>query len=276
MMRDGILRLLRDAGIRPSRRAGQHHVIDRSLLLRMANHALLSRDDVVLEVGAGVGNLTEILAERAGRVIAVERDRRFGKALREMERRHPNVSVVFCDVLMADLPDFNKVVSNIPYSISSEFTFMLLERKFDLAVLLYQEEFARRLVARPGSKDYGRLTVSVYRRAEVELLDEVPPESFYPPPRVSSRVVRLRLREPPFEVDDEKFSSMVRALFQHRNQRARNALFRSFHEVFPGVRLSREERRKRAEHILGEMADVRVFELSPEQFAEISKRITSP
>jgi len=275
-MRGEVLELLREAGVRPSRRAGQHHVIDRSLLVRMAEHARLRMEDVVLEVGAGVGNLTEVLAERAGRVIAVERDRRFEPLLRRVAGRWGNVEVILGDVLKMDFPPFDKVVSNIPYSISSDITFKLLDRDFKLAVLLYQEEFARRLIAAPGTEDYGRLTVNVYCRAEAELLDEVPPETFYPPPKVSSRLVMLKPRVSPFRINDEKtFSRVVRAMFQHRNQRARNALFRSFHEVFPGPRLSKEERRRRVEQILVGLADARVFELSPEQFAIISNRITS-
>jgi 16S rRNA (adenine1518-N6/adenine1519-N6)-dimethyltransferase len=277
MMREGLPDLLRRAGIRPSRRAGQHHVIDRELLLKMVNYASPQRDEVVLEVGAGAGNLTELLAAGFGRVIAVERDRRYEPLLKRLAASHSNVELIFGDVLRLDLPRFDKVVSNIPYSISSELTFRLLERDFRLAVLLYQEEFARRLVARPGSSEYGRLTVSVYMKAEVVLLDEVPPEAFYPQPRVSSRVVTLRPREPPFRVENRQiFEALVRAMFQHRNQRARNALFRSFHEVFPRERLSKEERRKRVEEILGDYRDVRVFEMSPEDFGAISSRIISP
>ncbi|MEM2878643.1 MAG: 16S rRNA (adenine(1518)-N(6)/adenine(1519)-N(6))-dimethyltransferase RsmA [Candidatus Hadarchaeales archaeon] len=276
-MRGEIPEVLRRARIRPCRRAGQHHLVDQNVLRRIVGHASLRGDEVVLEVGAGAGNLTRMLAGLAGKVIAVERDRRFRGILEEIAGEHENVNLIFGDVMRIKLPKFDKVVSNIPYSISSDLTFKLLDCKFELGVVLYQEEFARRMVAGPGSEEYGRLTVNVYRRAEVKLLDEVPPNAFYPPPNVSSRVVLIKPREPPFEVPDERiFSALVRAMFQHRNQAARNALYRSFEEVFPGSKLPKLERRKMVDGILGEMGQTKVFELSPEQFAQISRRITSP
>jgi 16S rRNA (adenine1518-N6/adenine1519-N6)-dimethyltransferase len=188
-------------GIRLSRRYGQHLVLDPSLLQRMVDYAGVGGGDRVLEVGAGVGNLTLLLARRAGEVIAVERDPRLVSLLRRVleEEGCGNVRILQGDVLRLPLPPFNKVVSNLPYSLSSELTFRLLERGFEVAVLMYQLEFARRLVAAPGSEDYGRLTVSAFYRVEVELLEEVPPSVFFPPPRVRSAVVRMRPRAPPLQ-----------------------------------------------------------------------------
>ncbi|MDI6883909.1 MAG: 16S rRNA (adenine(1518)-N(6)/adenine(1519)-N(6))-dimethyltransferase RsmA [Hadesarchaea archaeon] len=272
------LRFLRKQGIRLSRRAGQHQVIDPIVLERMVDYAELSRGDVVLEIGAGIGNLTLLLASRAGRVVAVERDGRLVKVLEERLRSHSNVELLCGDALRIELPKFNKVVANLPYGISSDITFRLLEHGFELAVLMYQREFAERLAAKPGSDEYGRLTLSTHYRASVELLDEVPSTAFFPQPKVTSAMVRLRPREPPFKVKDEQvFFRVIRALFQHQRQRVRNALYRSFGEVFPGVKISKEDRRATIDQRLPkELAEARVMDLVPEKFGEIANLLTSP
>ena len=277
-MMDQTLALLRKHGIRLSKRAGQHQVIDPTVLEQMVDYAELSRDDEVLEIGAGVGNLTLLLAARAGRVIAVERDRRLVRVLGERLGGHSNVKLLYGDALRVELTNFNKVVANLPYGISSDITFRLLEHKFKLAVLMYQREFAERLVAKQGSDDYGRLTVNAYYRANVELLGEVPSEAFFPQPKVTSAIVRLRPREPPFDVADEgMFFNVVRALFQHRRQRVRNALYRSFGEVFPGVKISKAERRAAIDQKLPKaLAETRVMDLAPEKFGVIANLLTSP
>lgn len=270
-MLERTLELLHRNRIRLLKQAGQHQVIDMALLERMVNYADLSSNDVVLEIGAGIGNLTSLLAQRAKKVIAVERDRRFARILRESVGHYKNVEIIMGDILKLRIPSFDKVVANLPYGISSEITFKLLEQGFKLAVMMYQREFARRLVAHPGSDGYGRLTVMVYYRAEVELLEEVQPSAFFPQPKVFSAVVRLRPRRPPFRVANEKlFSDMVRALFQHRRQKVRNAIYHSFHEVFGDLALRKSERRRLIEKIFPrDLLDQRVIELTPEKIGEI-------
>ncbi len=266
---------LRAEGIRLRRRYGQHLVLDTSLLQRMVDYAGVSERDRVLEVGAGVGNLTLLLARRAGEVIAVERDPRLASLLRKVleEEGCGNVRVLQGDALRLSLPPFNKVVSNLPYSLSSDLTFRLLELGFEVAVLMYQLEFARRLVAPPGSRDYGRLTVSVFRRVEVELLEEVPPSAFFPPPRVRSAVVRMRPRPSPFRVEDEeRFERVVRVLFHHPGKRVRNALYHSFAELFPDLRLDKRERREVLDRLLPpELAEAKVRDLPPADLARLSE-----
>jgi len=274
-MGERTLALLRKYRIRPSKRAGQQQVIDIGLLGRMIGYAEVSGEDEVLEVGAGIGNLTRLLAGSARKVIAVERDGRFIKILREQLKGRPNVKIVHGDVLRIELPKFNKVVANLPYGISSEVTFRLLEHDFELAVLMYQWEFAERLIARPGSADYGRLTVNVYYHAEVELLEKVLPSAFLPQPKVFSAVVRLRPRKPPFKVIDERvFFDVVRALFQHRRQKVRNALYHSFDQVFPDTKLRKGQKRELLDEKLPkELADVRVMDLEPEKFGTIADHL---
>lgn len=270
------MELLRRNRIRLLKQAGQHQVVDGALLERMVNYAGLSPEDVVLEIGAGIGNLTSLIARRAKKVIAVERDRRFARVLRERVGHYKNVDIIIGDILKLRLPPFEKVVANLPYGISSEVTFKLMEQDFKMAVLMYQREFAERLIAKPGSDGYGRLTVMVYYRASVELLEEVDPSAFFPQPKVFSALVRLRPRRPPFKILDEGvFSDVVRALFQHRRQKVRNALYHSFHEVFTDLNLRKSERKQLIEKILPQdLLNQKVIELTPERIGEIANYLS--
>jgi 16S rRNA (adenine1518-N6/adenine1519-N6)-dimethyltransferase len=217
--------LLRLYGFFPKKRLGQHFTVNSDMLQRLVSHASLTEDDVVLEVGAGLGFLTQLLSSKCKKVIAIEVDPKIVGILRKQLHSLQNVDLIEGDILKISLPPFNKVVSTPPYSISSPLLFRLLERKFDWAVLILQKEFAERLAASVGSKDYGRLTVTIYYRADVELLDYVPRTMFYPPPDVDSMMVRLKPRDPPFQVDDEEtFFELVRTLFTQRNRKVRNGL----------------------------------------------------
>jgi len=217
--------LLRQHRIFPKKRLGQNFVIDNSLLQSVIAYADTSNDDVVLEVGAGLGFLTRLLSPRCKQVIAVEVDPKLIAILRKQLSNLHNIELIEGDVLTASIPPFNKVISTPPYSISSPLLFWLLEKPFKLAVLAFQEEFARRLTAEVGSKDYSRLTVGTYYRAEAELLDSVPKSSFYPPPDVDSIIVRLKPRPAPFKVNDEKvFFELVQMVFTQRNKKFRSAV----------------------------------------------------
>jgi 16S rRNA (adenine1518-N6/adenine1519-N6)-dimethyltransferase len=217
--------LLRLYGFFPKKRLGQHFTVNSDMLQRLVSHASLTEDDVVLEVGAGLGFLTQLLSSKCKKAIAIEVDPKIVGILRKQLHSLQNVDLIEGDILKISLPPFNKVVSTPPYSISSPLLFRLLERKFDWAVLILQKEFAERLAASVGSKDYGRLTVTIYYRADVELLDYVPRTMFYPPPDVDSMMVRLKPRDPPFQVDDEEtFFELVRTLFTQRNRKVRNGL----------------------------------------------------
>ena len=138
---------------RPRTSLGQHYLFDPSILDRIAGHALLRGDETVLEIGPGRGTLTRVLARQARKVVAIEIDETLADLL-SSEGLPANVEIVHGDATRMPLPDFDKVVANLPYRISSEITFRLLERRFELGVLLYQREFARRLVARPGTSEY--------------------------------------------------------------------------------------------------------------------------
>ena len=260
--------VLRHYRVFPKKHLGQNFVIDRTLLERMISYASIDREDTVLEVGAGLGSLTELLSKKCKRVVAVEIDSRLVRILRDQLRGLQNVSLIEGDVLKVSVPQFNKVVSTPPYSISSSLLFWLLDRKLDCAVLTFQKELAERLVASVGSKDYGRLTVNAYYRAEVEQLDYVPRNMFYPPPDVDSIIVRLRPKHPPFQVKDEKaFSELVRVLFTQRNKKVRNA-------VIPFLQkrgITGPDATRIADSLL--FHDKRVRELAPEDFGALTNEI---
>jgi len=145
------------------KKLGQHFLVDEQVAGRETTYANIGKDDVVLEIGPGKGVLTQLLARDAKKVIAVEIDRFF---VEELKNKMPsNVEVIHADVLKIDfntLPLFNKIVSNLPFQISSPVTFKLLEYPFSKAVLIYQKDFADRMIAVPGTKDYSRLSVGVY------------------------------------------------------------------------------------------------------------------
>ena len=258
-------RLLRYYRVYPRRNLGQNFLVDEDALRSLVSYASISGEETVLEVGAGLGFLTERLADEAGLVIAVEIDGRLVRALRRRLSGYGNVRVLHGDIMKVDLPGFDKVVSTPPYSISSPLLFWLLERKFSGAVMTFQEEFARRLTAPVGSRDYGRLTVMVYYRADVEALDLIPKESFWPQPKVDSLMVRLRPREPPFRVLDEGvFFDVVRAIFSQRNKKLRNAVM-----PFLGrFKLSGGEATRIADSL--PFHDRRPRELSPEEIGLVA------
>jgi len=242
---------------------------DRDVLQRMVSYANVNSQDVVLEMGAGFGFLTKLLTERCKKVIAVEIDSKIVEILRMELRNIRNVELIEGDVLTAVIPAFNKVVSTPPYSISSPLLFWLLEKPFDTSVLTFQKELAERLTAQVGSKEYGRLTVTTYYRADVELLDYVPRTVFYPPPDVDSMIVRIKPKSsPPFKVKNEQtFSELVQMMFTQRNRKVRNALLPFFQKKGIGA----ENALKLADSVL--FHEKRVRDLAPEDFGALTNEI---
>jgi len=262
-------RLLHVYRVYPKKRLGQHFMTDSALLQRMIAYAALNNKDVVLEVGAGLGFLTRLLSQRCKKVVAVEIDPKLIQALRKQLQDIENIELIDGDVLKASIPPFNKVVSTPPYSISSSLLFWLLERPFDLAILTFQKEFAERLAAPVGSKDYSRLTVTTYYWADAELLDYVPRTAFYPSPDVDSLVVRLKPKpKPPFKVRDKQaFFELVQAVFTQRNKKLRNAILLFFQKR--GI--AKEKAQELADSLT--FYDKRVRELAPEDFGALANEI---
>lgn len=203
------------------KKLGQHFLVDRRVLSRIGDYASLGRGDAVLEIGPGTGNLTSVLSDRAGSVYAIEVDPALASHL---EGRFENVSIIRGDALRVPLPEYNKIVSNLPYQISSKITFRLLARPFDLAVLMYQREFAERMVAAPGTREHGRLSLNVAFWADAEVLETVPPGAFSPRPQVESAIVRLRPRKTPDPIDWGAFDALTRGLFSMRRKKVKRSL----------------------------------------------------
>jgi 16S rRNA (adenine1518-N6/adenine1519-N6)-dimethyltransferase len=226
--------VLRRFGIRPRRRFGQHFLISQRALDVIVESADLSPADSVLEVGAGIGTLTIALAERAGRVTAVEVDESLIPALRMTVGHRPNVRIVAGDILHLDMNALfadgvrRKVVANLPFNVASLLIVKLLELPLGLSrlVLTVQREVADRLAASPGTEDYGALSVAVQYRAAVSVMGRVPATAFHPPPEVESAIVRIDVRpQPSVTVRDERlFFAVVRAAFGQRRKTLRNAL----------------------------------------------------
>ncbi len=259
-----IRKILEEKGAKPLKKFSQNFLNDAATLARECGYAAVGKNDAVLEIGAGTGTLTEFLSKRAKKVIAIEFDRKFCEILTE-KFKNSNVEVVQGDVLELKLPKFNKIVSNIPYHISSPITFLLFAHEWDVAVICYQKEFAERMVATPGARDYSRLSVMVDYFAECELLETVGKAKFFPAPRVDSAIVRITPRKKkPYKVADEKkFFEIATLLFQHKKQSVRNALLHSR----KALGLSKEQVRA----IKSDLMQRRVFTLKGEEIAKISE-----
>jgi 16S rRNA (adenine1518-N6/adenine1519-N6)-dimethyltransferase len=225
--------------LKPRKRLGQHFLWQQQVVKRMADAAELDTGDLVLEIGPGLGILTEACAERAGLVIAVEVDENLFPLLEAELGAYPNVRLVQGDARKVDFeslartlePDFSgrcKVMGNLPYYLTSPLLVRLLSGglQAELLVLMVQREVAGRIVAVPGGKEYGSLSVLVQYYSMPELLFTVPPHDFWPQPEVTSAVVRLRLRPQPAVTtpDPALFFQVVRAAFRYRRKTLRNAL----------------------------------------------------
>jgi len=260
--------LLKKYNVKPRKELGQHFCIDADLLTRIVNYANLTSDDIVLEIGAGLGFLTGFLSKTAKKVIAVEIDPKLVKALRSQLIEQKNITIIEDNILKTPLPFFNKIVSNLPYSISTPFMTNILKRypEFECSVLTLQEEFVNRLQAAAAHKDYGYLSILSYYQFNIQLLERVLKASYYPQPEIKSNMVLIRPKTPPFQVVDENFFfNLVRALFTQRNKILKNAL-----ENIISKRL--EIKKREARLLISDCSylHLRVCELRPEEFGAVS------
>jgi 16S rRNA (adenine1518-N6/adenine1519-N6)-dimethyltransferase len=222
----------RRADFPPTRKSlGQHFLTDRRILARIADALHLKGDETVLEIGPGRGALTDLLADRAGRLIAIEYDRALAAMLRERYARRSNVLIAEADVLEVSLGELAAgpyvLVGNVPYYITTPILFhALVPPRADRAIYLVQREVAQRLSARPGSKEYGALTVNVAAVARAETLFGVPAGAFAPPPKVESAVVRITPRvHPLISADEERpFRTLVQGAFGMRRKQMRRVV----------------------------------------------------
>lgn len=256
-------------GVRVSKRLGQHFLVNERILERIIEYSQLSKEDVVLEIGTGNGALTQRLAEYAKRIYSIEKDPQLFRILKDELAPHPEITLLEGDAVKITWPDATKLVANLPYNISSPVLFRFFDGTIPMAVLMLQKEFAERLTAKPGSKQYGRLTVMSAYHGSVELLEYISPKCFYPAPAVSSALIRLHLHpQPVFQVQDiQLFTELTTALFGQRRKKIRTPLkaFLNSLSILPVTQ----------NQILNSIPwlDQRVEDLTPQEIAKIANTI---
>jgi 16S rRNA (adenine1518-N6/adenine1519-N6)-dimethyltransferase len=226
---------LSEFGLSPRKKLGQHFLVDRNILEKVIRVAEVSEEDVVLEVGPGLGVMTLALAQKAGKVIAVEIDPQLAALLEEKALNLPNIEVIRRDILKTDFEELFhraakplKVVANLPYQISTPLLFKLIEsRKFFYSLtLMLQREVIERLTALPGGKEYGALSVLIQMVSRPSVQFFVKPSAFFPPPRVESAVIQIVWRNDLIiqAEDEDWFRRVVKASFSHRRKTLINSL----------------------------------------------------
>lgn len=231
--REVTLHILKAFGLHTSKKLGQNFLIDAAIVRGIVAAAHIEAGDRVLEIGPGIGTLTQGLAEAGAEVCAVELDKKLPAVLRETLKAYPSVRIVPGDILKVNIPEIMgeqpfKVVANLPYYITTPILMALLEQRLPITemVTMVQREVAERMTAAPGSKAYGALSVAIQYFTEPKIVLDVPPKSFLPPPEVMSVVIACRVREQPaVAVKDERlFFRVVRAAFGQRRKTLMNAL----------------------------------------------------
>jgi 16S rRNA (adenine1518-N6/adenine1519-N6)-dimethyltransferase len=252
---------------RPSKRLGQNFLVDPSIAREIVSSAHVSRSDTVLEPGPGHGTLTRLLQNVAGRVIAVEKDPWLARELKQIFEHNRVVVIVEGDVLKIELPQFNKVVSTPPYYLSSKLVVLLAKSEFETASLVFQKEFGQRLIAEPGTPEYGRLTVLSQRNFVVEKIREVPRTVFRPRPKVDSVLLTLSAKEKGEELNEALFEEMVRGIFTQRRRLLRAALLH-----FLSLKFGRETGKSMMSRI--PVLDARVYQLSVEDLERLCRALS--
>lgn len=270
--------ILSKYGIRLTKTLGQNFLTDANILRKITEAGELTPEDLVIEVGPGIGALTVSLAQQAGRVVAIEIDKNLIPALNETTGHIPNISVICQDILKVDIGDVIqgwkgpvKVISNLPYYVTTPVVMMFLESDYPIErmVLMVQKEVAQRMAAKPGTKDYGALSVGVQVAGTPKVLFQVSKNCFIPKPEVDSAVVRIVLNSQLLEKihDRAVFFNCVRAAFSQRRKTLLNALSGA-----PNWRLEKEDV-KRLISVMGLKETVRGEELSVEQFIALANLV---
>jgi len=230
-----IKRELSEYGLVPRKRWGQHFLVDRNILSKVVRTAELEKGDVILEIGSGMGEMTLALARQVKKVIAVEIDRKLVKILKEKTTDFSNIIVIEGDILKISLEQLYrqghqqlKVVANLPYQISTPLLFRFIESKqlFSSFTLMLQREVAERMIASPGGKVYGPLSIFTQSVSDLSIQFYIKPSAFFPPPKVESAVIRMVWKERPLVRLEEEgwFKKVVKGCFSYRRKRLVNAL----------------------------------------------------
>jgi 16S rRNA (adenine1518-N6/adenine1519-N6)-dimethyltransferase len=266
------LRRIREFGVRPNRELGQNFLIDDNILGVIGRAAELDTADVVLEVGGGVGVLSEYLAPRVGHLHVVEVDRALEPALRDALAPFENTTLHLTDAVGLDLgqldPPPDKVVANLPYGVAATVILRALEELPDvrLVVAMVQREVGERLAAGPGSKIYGATSVLAQLSSEVKVVRKVSPNVFHPVPNVGSALVLLRRSAPP---PRREVIDLVHAAFAHRRKALAGSL-----ALAPGAPEGVRERSRAALEAIGQPADARAERLSAADFVTLAEHLS--
>ena len=273
----GTIEVLHKYNFNFQKKFGQNFLIDTHVLDKIIQSANITEDDMVLEIGPGIGTMTQYLAQAAGKVIAVEIDKNLIPILEDTLSGYDNVRVINEDVLKLDLKKLAdeenngkpvKVVANLPYYITTPIIMGLFENHVPISsiTIMVQKEVADRMQVGPGSKDYGALSLAVQYYAEPYIVANVPPNCFMPRPKVGSAVIRLeRYEEPPVKVKDEKLMfRIIRASFNQRRKTLANGLKNSAELDYT------KEEIEAAIEALGRGASIRGEALTLEEFAKLA------
>ena len=265
--------------LRPSKGLGQNFLVDSNALQRIVDAAEVTESDTCVEIGPGLGTLTRELSRRCRHVIAIEKDRKFTPVLADSLSECGNVEMVWGDALQVDMaallaphPGPYKVVANLPYYITTPILMSLLESglPWERLVFLMQKEVALRIVAKPGSSDYGALSVAAGYYAQAQIVAHVPPQAFFPPPKVSSTVLLLQAIANPVEhhgvLDQKVFFATLKAAFGQRRKTLLNAL------AGGGTHVSKDDLRQIIAS-LGLREDIRGEALSLADFVRLGNEI---
>lgn len=275
----GTMDVLSRHGIHARKKYGQNFLIDANIVRSIIAAAEITKDDCVLEIGPGIGTMTQLLSEAAGRVVSVEIDETLAPVLQETLEDCDNVTILWQDILKTDLvavqQEFGggrplKVVANLPYYVTTPILMQLLEKKgcFASITVMVQKEVADRICSGPGSKEYGAISLAVQYYADPRIAAMVSPSCFIPRPNVDSAVLHLKAYEtPPVEADEEMLFALIRAAFNQRRKTLANAVSHGL--SLPGRSCTREEVASALKE-MGLPETIRGEMLTLEQFAELS------
>ncbi|MCI8699960.1 MAG: 16S rRNA (adenine(1518)-N(6)/adenine(1519)-N(6))-dimethyltransferase RsmA [Clostridia bacterium] len=269
--------IMKKYNIKANKNLGQNFLISEEVVEKIVESANIKEDDLVIEIGPGLGTLTKHLLERAGKVICIELDTKMIKILEDRFALYKNFEIINQDVLKVNLQEIIKkenktckIVANLPYYITTPIIMKLLEDRLEIEsiTIMIQKEVAERLIAEPGKKETGAITYSVYYYCNSEKILEVPNYSFIPEPEVTSEVIKLHLRkESPIKVKDkEKMFKVIKNAFMQRRKTLINALTNT------NTIKSKEEANQLFEK-LNINKNIRAEELTLQQFADISDNI---
>ncbi len=221
----------------------QHFLVDEKTVYRVCEYAKIKKDEKILEIGAGTGNLTEKLLQKGAFVFAIEDDLMLVEKLKTRFEKEKKLTLIEGDALKLQFPETDKVVSSLPFSISRKITEKMLMHDFKFAILIYQREFAEKLVAKKNSSEYRFISALSQSCAEIEILESISPNAFEPVPSIVSSIVQLKQTKKA----DKRYVEFLHLLFNHRNKRLGSTL---------------------KGHISERFKDKRVFELSAKELVE--------